>query len=788
MLRNWGLTVGMVLMTGTLFAQLGLTLAGQREYQVPINDIWGYTDPTGHEYALVGMQNGVSIVDLAVPSSPIELHFIPGLNSVWRDLKTYSHYAYVTNESGNGVLIIDMAGLPGSIVSKDTIMNGLTTAHNLYIEGDQMYVVGTNNFNGGIVRFDLGPDPWNPIFLSAYTDRYVHDVYVKGDTAYSAEISDGLLGIIDYSDPFQPVVLSTTTYLNSFTHNTWLNDNGSVVFTTDELDAAFVYAWDVTDPTSPVLIDGIRSSLSEGRATPHNVHVKDDFLVTSYYRDGIQIVDASRPHNLIEVGFYDTNTLEDGGFEGVWGAFPFFDSNLILATDRENGLFIFQPTYQRGCYLEGTIRDAVTMAPISNIDVEIIGQYGANQSLTNGEYAAGTALAGTYQVVFSRYGYIRDTISVNLTNGVVTNLDVDLVPIGRVPLKVTVKDATTLAPIPGAKIKLIAPNNEAEFLLSTISNGQSEDSYFVINEYEFILGKWGYQYQEAKLQVDSISYEFEFLLTPGYEDNFALDLGWEVTGDAERGMWERGEPQGTYRLSGDIYNPELDLPFDIGKEAYVTGNSGGEPFGDDVDNGFTLLTSPVMDLSQYQEPVIEYSWWFLNWSLKFGGTPANDFFSVSITDGIDTFEIKRYVGPFDTTWNAETQFYFLKYFPDLNRDLQVLFYTQDFETGNQDAVEAALDGFRVKETAATSIQNGLTEAVVWMSPVEPGSASISWRNAKGNLSLEIFDITGRKIITKSLNPVEGQQTISFPSTEGIYLVRLSNESGTLFLRKWNAQR
>lgn len=788
MVKTWGLTIAMVLMTGTLCAQLGLTLAGQREYQVPINDIWGYTDPTGHEYALVGMQNGVSIVDLATPSSPAELHYIPGANSTWRDLKTYSHYAYVTNETSGGVLIIDLSGLPGSIVYKDTVLQGVATAHNLYIEGDQMYLVGTNTFGGGIVRFDLGADPWRPTFLSAYTDRYVHDVYVRGDTAYSAEISNGFLGIIDYTDPFSPVVLSTTTYLNSFTHNTWLNDNGTVVFTTDELEAAFVYAWDVTDPTSPVLLDGIRSSTSEGRATPHNVHVKDDFLVTSYYRDGIQIVDASRPHNLIEVGHYDTNALEDGGFEGVWGAFPFFDSNLILATDRENGLFIFAPTYQRGCYLEGTVRDAVTSAPIPSIEIEIIGEFGGGESLTNGEYAVGTGIGGTYDVVFSRYGYIRDTVSVMLSSGVVTTLDVDLVPIGRVPLKVTVKDATTLAPIPGAQVRLIAPNQEAEFTFSTISTGQTEDSYFVINPYEFIVGKWGYQYQAATLQVDSTTYEFEFLLSPGYEDNFALDLGWTVSGDAERGIWERGEPQGTYRDSGDIYNPEEDLPDDIGDFAFVTGNSGGLPFGDDVDNGYTLLASPPMDLSGYQEPVIEYSWWFLNWSLRSGGQPANDFLAVSITDGIDTFEIKRYEGPFDTLWNAETEFYFLKYFPDLSREVQILFYTQDFESGNQDVVEAAIDGFRVVESAVTSLGSQLPETSVTLAPLSAGEALLSWTETPGELVVEILDLSGREISTMQLPANAGSQTLHFPLVHGIYLVRLRNETEILFLQKWNPQR
>ena len=36
-----------------------------------------------------------------------EILFVPGMNSIWRDVKTYGHYAYVTTEAMNGLLIID---------------------------------------------------------------------------------------------------------------------------------------------------------------------------------------------------------------------------------------------------------------------------------------------------------------------------------------------------------------------------------------------------------------------------------------------------------------------------------------------------------------------------------------------------------------------------------------------------------------------------------------------------------------------------------------------------------
>ncbi|MDP5171136.1 MAG: choice-of-anchor B family protein [Bacteroidia bacterium] len=766
------------------FSQLGLSLVSQLDYPQEANDIWGYVDPNGKEYALLGLTNGVAIIGLDNPSNPVELHFIPGATSVWRDLKTYSHYAYVSNETGNGTLIIDLAGLPGSIVYKDTVLAGINTAHNLWIDGDQLYEVGTNNNGGGMARFDLGPDPWRPQLAGVYSERYVHDVYVRNDVAYAAEISAGFLTIIDWTVPATPVVLSTTEYPNSFTHNTWLNDAGDVCFTTDEIEAGYIYSWDVSDPFNPVQLDGIRSLLSEGQAIPHNVHVKDDFLITSYYRDGVQIVDASRPGNLIEVGHYDTNPLDGAGFNGDWGAYPFLPSGLLLLSDIEAGLFVLQPSYQRACYLEGMVRDAATNAPIANVVVDILGLYNEDQSRTNGDYAVGTAIAGTYEVEFSRYGYLTDTITATLSNGVLTIVDVDLVPLNRVPLSIVVKDAVTLQPIGGAQVRLIAPNNEAEFYYQTISNGQAQDAYFVINDYFLIVGKWGYLSQGGNIAIDSSAYQLEYLLQPGYADDFSLDLGWKVSGNAERGIWERGEPIGTYRENGDIYNPEFDLPFDLWDECYMTGNLGDNPVGDDVDLGFTLLSSPKMDLSGYQEPVITYFYWFLNWSLLDGGRPANDFLAVSITDGIDTFEIKRYIGPFDTLWNYESTFYFQKYFPDLNREFQVLFYTQDFERGNADIVEAAIDGFKVIESAPTAIQSQLGAGNWRVGNSAAGELLLHWKDLPLDCVVNVSDLHGRLLTSIPLEGQSGSGAFPLSLPGGIYVVSLTKSGQILEAKKW----
>ena len=85
-------------------------------FQVPtdLSDIWGWVDSQGNEYTIVGTNEGTSIFSLANPSQPVEVFFEQGMNSIWRDIKTFGNYAYVTTEAPNSLLIIDMSGLPSS--------------------------------------------------------------------------------------------------------------------------------------------------------------------------------------------------------------------------------------------------------------------------------------------------------------------------------------------------------------------------------------------------------------------------------------------------------------------------------------------------------------------------------------------------------------------------------------------------------------------------------------------------------------------------------------------------
>lgn len=408
---------------------LNIEFLSQLEYSNDLSDIWGYVDGDGTEYALVGVFNGVSIVDLSDPANPVEVAFVNDANSIWRDLKTWGTHAYVTNESSQGLLIIDLSSLPdasGITSSRYTgpADNTWTTAHNIFIdEFGIAYIFGANRGNGGAIFLDLA-DPENPVEVGTYENNYIHDGMAKDNKLYTGNIYLGTFSVIDVSDKANPEYLGGASTPNEFCHNAWVSDDGNYVYTTDEKEGAFIAGYDLTDINDVVETD--RAQFDPGSQTiVHNTHFMNEYLITSYYKAGVTIHDVSDPTNMVMTGHYDTSPFSGGGFAGAWGTYPFLPSGLILVSDIEEGLFVLQPTYTRAARIAGQITDASTGDPIFDAKIDLIDHEEVDFSDVSGDYILGVAEPGNYSVKITKSGYPDTTISnLELVNGEVLALNV----------------------------------------------------------------------------------------------------------------------------------------------------------------------------------------------------------------------------------------------------------------------------------------------------------------------------------------------------------------------------
>ncbi len=206
-----------------LFAHVPLNeLGGDR-----VNDIWGWTDPLdGKEYALVGLFDGISFVDISDPNNPVVIGklnessiatklisekiddefpaCVVGIGdspvaknitqgSTWRDVKVFDNHAFVVSDGQiHGMQVFDLTRLReynGTFLTfeEDAFYDQIDNAHNIAINESSgfAYLVGyratevcgfardplnqSARDTTGIHIIDIN-DPKNPTFAGCYSD------------------------------------------------------------------------------------------------------------------------------------------------------------------------------------------------------------------------------------------------------------------------------------------------------------------------------------------------------------------------------------------------------------------------------------------------------------------------------------------------------------------------------------------------------------------------------------------------------------------------------------------
>ncbi|MFK7907720.1 MAG: choice-of-anchor B family protein [Chitinophagales bacterium] len=748
---------------GEAQAQKNMFLISELSYDQGVNDIWGYVDKRNDvEYAIVGLDRAVSIVSLQNPANPIEVARIPDANSLWHDMKVWGNYIYVTNESAQGLLIIDVTNLPEVTYAR---WNGsgdanfpinMNTAHNIFIDENGFgYIFGADVGVGGAIIVDLNETPANPQIVGIYDTRYIHDGYVRGDMLWSSEIYDGLLSAVDISDKSNPQVVGTTSTPSNFTHNNWMSDDGNYMYTTDEVADAFITAYDISDVTDIREVDRVQSSPGKN-VIPHNTFVVGDFLVTSYYRDGVTIHDATNPNFLVEVGNYDTSKdFEGDGFNGCWGVYPYLPSGLVLGSDMEEGLFVLQPSYIRACYLQGNVTD-ITGNSIAGAKITVEEVGAKFETDFSGTYADGIPDAGFYTVTFSKLGY--ESISfpnIFFANGETVSLSASLNEAKRFTLNGKVINEETSKAIADASVTFTLDDFAVEVMSD--DNGLFSIPDFLEGSYDVSIGKWGYESNSSNTAVSEDTEEYVYGLNRGYYDDFSSDLGWTVKSTADAGLWERGSPNGT-NADGFTMNPDRDVAEDEGNSCFVTGNSPAGNVGtDDVDAGYTRLTSPVFDLSTYDDPEISYYRWFAN----AGGQGApNDELIVTLSNGFKTEVVVESVNaadPFVSQWH-QTKIR-VKDFIEITDNMQISFETSDEDgiANGGNLVEAGMDAFGVTDLTAVgieeSIDGNILSVLAYPNPSNSGfNIELSGVDLdilqQQNARLRVFSIRGQEVFNE----------------------------------------
>jgi hypothetical protein len=197
------------------------------------------------------------------------------------------------------------------------------------------------------------------------------------------------------------------------------------------------------------------------------------------------------------------------------------------------------------------------------------------------------------------------------------------------------------------------------------------------------------------------------------------------------------------------------------------------PNVDDVQDGRTILISPLMDLTTYTSPYLNFDFWFYNY---YGPNLVDDTLRVFVSNGTTSVEVFK-VG---NTGNIQTWKYksvLLSDFIPITNTMRVTFQTSD-TVPNGNITEAAIDRFTVENQISASLETNENKNLeLYPNPVE-NMLTIS-SDELGEIS--IFDIRGKLI--KQINKESQIELINVSDLEnGLYFL-ISETKSISFIKR-----
>lgn len=611
-------------------------------------DCWGYTSPSGREYAIIGVSTGTAFVEITNPTTPVLVGHIAGPNSLWRDAQVYGTTAYAVSEGGSGIQVIGLSNIDNgtvNLIRTVTTGGGTTATHTVLVNEASGYLYRCGGDSNGLRIYNLAPDPTNPAFVVSWPDKYVHEClpvsYTTGPNAgkeivfacngFNGGFDNTGLEILDVTNKAAITSLSRVTWAQpGYSHQVWLSEDRQYAFINDELDESDfgvgtrIIVINIANLSAPFVA---ATATFPNSAIGHNFYVKGNLLYAANYTSGLRVYDITNPLAMTEKYHFDTWIEGDApSFNGLWGNYPYFPSGTIIGSDLEKGLFVWQISPLDISYPDGLPSILNPRGDTLRVHIDEV--------------------AGTLDPASPALSYTIDGID------------------GGAPL-----------------VDLGGGDWEARFPASTcggtvtFSVTASATNGSVVNDPT----SGGYEVLSA------------FGTDIAVSENMEAGNTWTVgaAGDnATTGVWVRVNPIGTAAQPEDDHSA-------VGTLCWVTGNgTAGGGLGDaDVDNGTTTLVTSAYNLTTVDDPRIGYWRWYSN---NAGASPNSDTFLVQISNNNGTsWSNVETVGPSGPETSGGWYYHEFRVADIVTPTATVKLRFQASDLGSGSIVEAAIDDFQI---------------------------------------------------------------------------------------------
>ncbi len=303
--------------------------------------------------------NALMVWDISDPTAPVLTDSVVVDARRVNDIKIRADgtLAVLTHEDSsddlNGVTILDLTDpAHPTVISRFT--TGLESGvHNVWIEGDFVYVV-VDPPGGDMKVLDIS-DPANPTLVASFSmpTSFLHDIYGRDGLLFLSYWDEGLV-ILDVGHgirggtPADPRLVSRVLTAGGQTHNAWYWPESGYVFIGEEDFATpgIMHVVDASDLENPVEVATFRVP----GQPPHNFWLDEDrgVLYQAWYQNGIRVLDVTGglAGELERQGREIMFSLYEGAQPGPTRSWaPQLHEGMLYVSDISSGLVVLQPQF-----------------------------------------------------------------------------------------------------------------------------------------------------------------------------------------------------------------------------------------------------------------------------------------------------------------------------------------------------------------------------------------------------------------------------------------------------------
>lgn len=301
--------------------------------------------------------------DISNPANPILTDSVSVDARVVNDVKVRpdGRFAVITHELSNdglnGVSLLDLSDPARPQVIRRFTQGLESGIHNVWIDGDHVYLV-VDGVGNGLRVMDVS-DPTDPRIVASFYagTSFLHDVYVRDGLAFLSHWDAGLV-ILDVGNgvrggsPANPVEVGRLADLGGQTHNAWYWPEAGYVFVGEEDygTPGFMHVVDVSDMTRPREV----ATFKVPGATPHNFWLDEDrgILYLAWYGNGLRALDVTgellgslelQGREIAGLRYEPSGTCSSETGTCTWA--PQLHRGLVWVSDMNHGILSLRPLF-----------------------------------------------------------------------------------------------------------------------------------------------------------------------------------------------------------------------------------------------------------------------------------------------------------------------------------------------------------------------------------------------------------------------------------------------------------